>query len=140
MALSAGDTVDGKYRVVRLIGDGGMGAVFEGANVRIGKRVGIKILHPEVPCASDPVALFEREAQAAAKIGSVYIADVYDMGDLPAGERYIVMEYLEGESLAQRLDRGPIAPMDLAPVALQLLEGLAQVHDAGIIHRDLKPA
>jgi serine/threonine-protein kinase len=140
MPLSAGEVVDGKYRVVRAIGDGGMGAVYEGENVRIGKRVAIKVLHPEVSQRSDIVERFEKEAQAAAKIGSIHIADVDDLGDLPDGSRYMVMEFLEGESLADRLDRGPLTTQEVVPIALQLLEGLAQVHEAGIVHRDLKPA
>jgi serine/threonine-protein kinase len=140
MPLFPGDVLDGKYRVVRLLGDGGMGAVYEGENVRIGKRVAIKVLHPEVSSRSEIVERFEKEAQAAAKIGSIHIADVYDLGDLPDQSRYMVMEFLEGESLADRLDRGPLQPHEVAPLALQLLEGLAQVHAAGIVHRDLKPA
>jgi serine/threonine-protein kinase len=140
MPLTAGEVLDGKFRVVRLIGDGGMGAVYEGENTRIGKRVAIKVLHPEVSARHELVERFEREAQAAAKIGSIHIADVFDLGDLPDGSRFIVMEYLEGESLADRLDRGPLSPREVTPIALQLLEGLSQVHDAGIVHRDLKPA
>src|SRR6185436_3697162 len=72
---------------------------------------------------------------------STHIADVIDLGSAPTGERYIVMEYLEGESLWDRLTkRGPIAARELAPIADHLLRGLAAVHEAGIVHRDLKPA
>ncbi len=117
-----------------------MGTVYEGEHLRIARRVAIKVMHPEMASERDLVQRFEREAQAAAKIGSSYVVDVLDLGDLPGGERYMVMEFLEGESLSSRLrTRGPMAPNEVGTVAIQLLDGLAKVHDAGIIHRDLKP-
>lgn len=138
--LVPGSLIDGKYRIVRLLGEGGMGAVYEGQNVRIERRVAIKVMHPSIARDRALVGRFEREAQAAAKIGSVHVADVLDLGDLPRGERYLVMEFLEGENLHTRLTRRKLlGPLDTAHIALQLLEGLAKVHDAGIIHRDLKP-
>jgi serine/threonine-protein kinase len=98
-------------------------------------------MHPAMAAERDLVERFEREAQAAAKIGSSYVVDVLDLGDLPSGERYMVMEFLDGESLAARLEtRTKMAPREIAPIALQLLEGLDKIHRAGILHRDLKPA
>jgi serine/threonine-protein kinase len=136
-----GSLLDGKYRILRRIGDGSMGVVYEAEHVRISRRIAIKVLHRDLVRDSDLVERFEREAQAAARIGSIYIADVIDLGELPTGERYIVMEYLDGESLWERLAaRGPMAPHDLMPIADQLLRGLTAVHAAGIVHRDLKPA
>jgi eukaryotic-like serine/threonine-protein kinase len=133
--------IDGKYRVVRVIGAGGMGTVYEGENVRIGRRVAIKVLNAEAADAPDVRRRFEREAQVAAKIGSPYICDVLDLGDLPEGQCYLVMEYLEGRSLDEILqDQEKLPPEEVATIAVQLLEGLQSMHDVDIVHRDLKPA
>ncbi len=138
--LSTGEIIDGKYRIVRLLGEGGMGAVYEGENTRIHRKVAIKVLHAGVAEQSEAVARFEREAQAAGRIGSEHIVEVLDLGTLANGERYLVMEFLEGESLSARIrNRGRLTPQELSPIAYQLLEGLAAAHAAGIIHRDLKP-
>ncbi len=141
MPLEVGQTIDGKYRVVRRIGEGGMGTVYEGENVRIGRRVAIKVLHAHVAARPELAARFEREARAAARIGSDHICDVLDLGDLADGERYIVMEYLDGDSLEARLHpRKRISSEALVPMAFEMLDALATMHDAGVIHRDLKPA
>jgi serine/threonine-protein kinase len=140
MDVTIGQLLDKKYRIVRLLGEGGMGAVYEGENVRIHHRVAIKLLHAGIATNQAVVERFEREAQAAGKIGSEHIVEVYDLGDLPTGARYMVMEFLDGENLTQRVTRsGKMTPQDVAPVMLQLLEGLKAAHHAGIIHRDLKP-
>src|SRR5215813_5029493 len=140
MSLSTGDVIDGKYRIVRLIGEGGMGAVYEGENIRIHRTVAIKVLHAGVAENQDAVQRFEREAQAAGRIGSEHIVEVLDLGNLPTGDRYMVMEFMDGDSLSDRIRaRGRIAPAELYPIAFQLLEGLSAAHTAGIIHRDLKP-
>jgi serine/threonine-protein kinase len=139
--LHEGELIEGKYRVVRLMGSGGMGSVYEGENRRIGRRVAIKVLHAGVAGDRRLVERSEREAQAAARIGSHHIADVLDLGDLPSGERYMVMEYLEGETLAQRLASVKVmSPAHAVRIVAQLLAGLSVVHAAGIVHRDLKPA
>ena len=138
--LNPGDIIDGKYRIVRLIGEGGMGAVYEGENTRIHRRVAIKVLHAGVAEQGEAVARFEREAQAAGRIGSEHIVEVLDLGTLANGDRYLVMEYLDGEGLGHRIkSRGRLAAHELGPIAHQLMEGLAAAHGAGIIHRDLKP-
>src|SRR5512139_1118434 len=103
MSLSIGQVVDGKYRIVRLLGQGAMGAVFEGSNIRIHRRVAIKVLHAAVAARKDLVDRFEREAQAAGRIGSRHIVEVLDLGELPDGARYLVMEYLDGEPLSARM-------------------------------------
>jgi serine/threonine-protein kinase len=139
--LEPGQSIDGKYRVIRRIGEGGMGTVYEGENVRIGRRVAIKVLHETVAARPEFAARFEREARAAAKIGSPHICDVLDLGDLPNGERFIVMEFLEGESLESRLESvGKVSDDTLLPIAFEILEALATMHENGVIHRDLKPA
>jgi serine/threonine-protein kinase len=140
MALGSGEIIDGKYRILRILGEGGMGAVYEGENLRIHRRVAIKVLHTHVAKNELAVGRFEREAQAAGRIGSEHIVEVLDLGMLEGGDRYMVMEYLEGETLSARLiARGRLAPHELLPVVIQILDGLAAAHEAGIIHRDLKP-
>ncbi|MEO8899979.1 MAG: serine/threonine-protein kinase [Polyangiaceae bacterium] len=140
MSLEVGQLVDNKYRIIRMIGEGGMGAVFEGENVRINRRVAIKILHAAFAGNAEVMQRFEREAQAAGRIGNDHILEVLDLGVLPDGDRYIIMEFLEGEPLSSRIkDRGRMMPYELAPLMRQVLEGLGAAHAAGIIHRDLKP-
>jgi eukaryotic-like serine/threonine-protein kinase len=139
--LMSGALIDGKYKIVRLIGRGGMGSVYEAEHLRIRRRVAIKVLHS--PIARDPklVKRFEREAQAVARIGSHHVTDVLDFGELASGDHYMVMEYLEGDTLANRLaETGALPPEEAIAIVVQVLEGLATMHDAGIIHRDLKPA
>lgn len=140
MTLQIGELLDNKYQIVRLLGEGGMGAVYEGLNLRIHRRVAIKVLHSSVAESADAVQRFEREAQAAGRIGSKHIVEVLDLGELPHGERYMVMEFLEGESLASTIERqGSLSPEELYPLLLQILQGLEAAHAAGIVHRDLKP-
>ncbi len=138
-AIAAGDLVDGKYRIVRTIGEGGWGVVFEGENTRTFKRVAIKVLRPHSGLTKDIIARFEREAQAAGRIGSEHIVEVYDLGALQDGTHYMVMELLTGEELSSRLKAGPLDGVSVAKFTLQLLDGLKAAHEAGILHRDLKP-
>ncbi|MDQ2642484.1 MAG: protein kinase [Myxococcota bacterium] len=137
--LNGDEVIDGKYRIVRLIGEGGMGAVYEGLHTLIHRRVAIKVLHAGVVERAEAAMRFEREAQAAGRIGSPHIVEVLDLGSLPSGARYMVMEFLEGESLGSRIERGVLSPIDLYPIAAQLLDGLIAAHGTGIVHRDLKP-
>jgi serine/threonine-protein kinase len=140
MSLSTGDIIDGKYRIVRLIGEGGMGAVYEAENMRIHRKVAIKVLHSGVAQTGEAVSRFEREAQAAGRIGSEHIVEVLDLGNLPSGDRYMVMEFMDGDSLSGRIRaRGRLTPQEAYPILHQLLEALSAAHGAGIIHRDLKP-
>jgi eukaryotic-like serine/threonine-protein kinase len=138
--LEEGQIIEGKYRIVRLIGVGGMGAVYEGENTRIRRRVAIKVLHAAAAANSDAVERFEREAQAAGQIGSDHILEVLDLGTLDDGDRFMVMEFLDGETLGARIQRlGQLTPRQTVPVIRQALTGLAAAHAAGIVHRDLKP-
>lgn len=138
-AIAAGDLVDGKYRIIRTIGEGGWGVVFEGENIRTYKRVAIKVLRPHSGLTKDIIQRFEREAQAAGRIGSEHIVEVYDLGSLEDGTHYMVMELLTGEELSSRLKIGPLDGVVVAKLTLQLLDGLKAAHEAGILHRDLKP-
>jgi serine/threonine-protein kinase len=140
MSLQPGEIIEGKYRIVRLVGEGGMGAVYEGENTRIKRKVAIKVLHSAVAEKTEVVQRFEREAQAAGRIGSEHIVEVLDLGNLPSSERYMVMEFLEGEDLTTRIKRRRrLAPEECVPILVQVLEGLGAAHEAGIVHRDLKP-
>jgi serine/threonine-protein kinase len=139
MPLPPGQLLGGKYRIQRELGTGGMGVVYAGVHERIKKRVAVKVLHPHLNQQAELVARFEREAQAAARIGSEHIVDVYDVGELDSGEHYMVMELLVGESLSRFIKRG-LDAMSLFAVTLEVLEGLAAAHEVDNVHRDLKPA
>lgn len=140
MSLTTGEIIEGKYRIVRLIGEGGMGAVYEGENTRIHRRVAIKVLHQGVAENQEAVQRFEREAQAAGRIGNDHILEVLDLGELANGDRFMVMEYLDGQPLSERIRAvGRMRPEEIAQLMIQVLAGLQAAHDAGIVHRDLKP-
>src|SRR3954471_11946625 len=131
--------LDDKYRIERLLAIGGMGAVYLGVHVGLRKRVAIKVLNPQLN--SPPmIERFHREAITASQIGHEGIAQVTDLGTSGEGEPFLVMEYLEGESLASRLKAtGPLAVEDACELGCAILSPLAAAHHAGIIHRDLKP-
>ena len=138
--LQPGQLIQDKYRIVRLIGQGGMGEVYEGENLSIARRVAIKVLLGEAAMNADIVQRFEREAQAAGRIGNDHILEVLDLGALPTGDRFMVMEFLDGEPLNSRIERlRQLTAEQATPLILQALAGLSAAHDAGIIHRDLKP-
>jgi eukaryotic-like serine/threonine-protein kinase len=140
MSLEVGELIDNKYRIVKLIGEGGMGSVYEGENVRINRRVAIKVLHAGLTANEEVAQRFEREAQAAGRIGNDHILEVIDLGTLANGDRFIVMEFLDGEPLSSRISaRKRLMPLELAPLVRQSLVGLGAAHRAGIVHRDLKP-
>jgi serine/threonine-protein kinase len=146
MLLEVGQTYAGRYRIARKLGEGAMGAVYEAEHILIHRRVALKVLLPTVAERGGALHRFEREAQAAGRIGSPHIVEVLDMGDLAAPDgsgtaRFIVMELLEGETLQQRLDvLGRLTPVEIATIACQVLAGLGAAHAADIVHRDLKPA
>jgi serine/threonine-protein kinase len=135
-----GSLVAGKYRVLRLIGSGGMGTVWEGVHEALGTRVAIKFIKPSHAGAADARKRFEIEARAAAKLQSKHAVQVYDYGVNDQGLPYIVMEFLDGESLSDMLiRRGPMPPNEVALVIGQAAKALSKAHKAGIVHRDLKP-
>ncbi len=138
--LQLGEIIERKYQVLRRHGEGGMGIVFEGQSLDTGARVAIKVMRAHLTAERDLVLRFEREAAAAASVDSAHVVGLLDSGDLPNGQRYMVMEFLEGESLYARLKaRRWLAPEETGAIGVQLLDGLSRVHAAGIIHRDLKP-
>jgi eukaryotic-like serine/threonine-protein kinase len=134
-----GQTIAGRYLVRKLIGHGGMGAVYEAEHLGIGKRVAIKVVDPEWAKDERVVARFAREARAMSAVESAHIVSVLDAGS-EEGRPYLVMELLRGEDLGARLRRErTLALPDAMHVAAQVLKGLARAHAAGIVHRDLKP-
>ena len=130
----------GKYRVLREIGRGGMAAVYEAEQVALGKRVAVKVLAAELQHSNIVIERFFREARAAASVQSPYIVDVYDSGRLEDGRPFIAMEYLDGESLYDRMARIRIIDATTTcRIISHCAKGLMKAHAAGIVHRDLKP-
>lgn len=129
----------GKYQVVRLIGEGGMGAVYEGVHLAIGKKVAIKIMNPELAANPDARARFLREAQLTSRVRHPHAVDVTDIGS-EGGQPFLVMELLEGEDLASFIEwRGRLPLEQVADILLPVAAAVAAAHDEGIVHRDLKP-
>jgi Tol biopolymer transport system component len=137
MALSPGQTI-GPYRILRPLGSGGMGEVYRARDTRLGREVAIKAL-PEA-FAADPerLARFEREARLLASVQHHHIATIYGVEQLGA-DRYLILELVEGETLAERLAAGPIPVAETVNVARQIASALETAHEKGIVHRDLKP-
>jgi serine/threonine-protein kinase len=135
-----GEVVGGKYKVGHLIGSGGMGTVWLGQHTGLGTHVAIKFIRPQFAERADARRRFEIEARAAASVDSKHAVKVYDYGVTDTGLPYIVMEYLEGESLSEALIRRGAFPADeSARVIRQAARALAKAHAASIVHRDLKP-
>jgi serine/threonine protein kinase len=137
--IGVGATV-GNYQVLQKIGSGAMGNVFLAHHPVIGKRVALKVIHPELASNEEMIARFFNEARAVTQIGHENIVDVQDFGQTPDGDSFIVMELLEGFSLGDRLKHeGSLSVPRATHIALQLADGLSAAHARGIIHRDLKP-
>ena len=135
-----GEVVGEKYRLVRLLGEGGMGTVYEARHDVIGRRFAVKFLHAELAGHPEILARFRREAQAAGSLENENIAAVTDFGTSPDGAPYIVMEFLEGQDLAKVLAQsGPLPIQRAAHILIQVCRGLYAAHGRGIVHRDLKP-
>lgn len=135
-----GIVLDGRYRVSRILGEGGMGIVYEAFHQRLDRKVAIKVLREDFSSRADVVERFRREAKSASRIGHPNIVDVIDFGDTPLGSSYFVMELLEGEDLADLLSREVrLSPSRAVSIAYQCCRALASAHEKGIVHRDLKP-
>jgi serine/threonine-protein kinase len=139
--VNPGDVIDGSYIVERLLGQGGMGAVFVARDERLGRRVAIKVLLDAVAENPEAVARFEREARSAAALQSDHVTRVLSVGHRsPGGPPFIVMELLEGDDLAATLARrGPLPPSEVVGYMREVCEALEEAHGLGIVHRDLKP-
>ncbi len=137
--IDPGTEIDARYRVIRLLGEGGMGAVYEVEHLGVGKRLAVKMLHAHYARQPEAVKRFAREARAAAAIGHPNIVEVIDTG-MHRAEPYMVMELLRGETLAERLARAAvISTRETCVIIGSVLSALASAHAKGIVHRDLKP-
>jgi serine/threonine-protein kinase len=136
--LAAG-TMVGEYRIEYELGRGGMGCVYAAIHPVIAKRAAIKVLHAELSVNTEAVERFVQEARSVNQIGHPNIVDIFAFGTLPDGRSYFVMEWLRGESLRQRLQRGPIPLLEAFAIIDTITGALAAAHDNGIVHRDLKP-
>ncbi|NOU30199.1 MAG: serine/threonine protein kinase [Polyangiaceae bacterium] len=135
-----GVVIDGKYRIDALVGRGGMGTVWAATHVDLASKLAIKLIRPQYAEKADARRRFEIEARAAAQVNSPHAVRVYDYGVTDAGIPYIVMEYLEGESLSEAiLRRGSIPLEEISKILNQAARALEKAHERGIVHRDLKP-
>jgi serine/threonine-protein kinase len=140
MPFRAGDVICGKYEILKLIGTGGMGFVVAANHIELGEKVALKFLRTDCLANQELVGRFSREARASVKIKSEYVARVFDVGSLPNGAPFIVMEYLEGKDLYELVhENGPIAIKTAVEYMMQACEALAVAHASGIVHRDVKP-
>ena len=139
-AIEVGTILGGKFRVIRQIGLGGMGAVYEVEHTLTKHRRALKLLHGEMAEIPAIVTRFLREASAAGHIGNPHVVETFDAGQLDGGEPYIVMELLEGKTLAQLLEQSKLLGLlETCEILLQACDGVSAAHQSGIVHRDLKP-
>lgn len=133
--------LDGKYALLRELGSGGSGTVYEAENLIVGKKIALKLMNADAFAEPDSQARFVTEARAAARISHANVVDIHDLGVTKSGVPYLVMELLRGETLAEVIEtRGPLAPAYACELFLQVLAGLSAAHAQGIVHCDLKPA
>ncbi len=149
-SLCIGQVLAGRFRIIRLLGRGGMGYVYEAKDLDLGMRVALKTIRPEIACRPRSLARFKREIQLARRVTHPNVCRIFDLGrHCPGPEApvptdvitFLTMELLEGETLAARLRRkGRIAKNEALPLVLQMAEALAAAHDIGVVHRDFKPS
>ena len=139
--FAVGQVLAGKYRVERLLGAGGMGYVLLVSHLELHQRVALKLLHRELGDVPEALSRFMQEGRTAARLRSEHVGKVLDVGRLPSGEAYLVMEFLEGHDLAEEIAaHGPISIETAVSYVLQACEAVSEAHAHGIVHRDLKPA
>jgi len=137
----SGKIIDGRYRIVEKIGEGGMGSVFKVEHVRMEKILALKVLRPDTARDKGILSRFRQEAKTIAKLSHQNTVQVFDSGDLEDGSLFIAMEYLPGRDLAWHLRaHGPMTEEKAAGIGIQVLSSLGEAHGLGIIHRDIKPA
>ena len=138
MSLTAGSRL-GPYEIVAPLGAGGMGEVYQARDTRLDRTVAIKVLAAHIAADPDLRARFEREARAVAALDHPHICGIYDVGQAD-GTHFLVMPHLEGQTLAARLEKGPLPLDQTLKIAGEIADALDKAHRAGITHRDLKPA
>jgi serine/threonine-protein kinase len=132
-----GRTIDRRYRILGRLGDGGMGSVFEAEHLSLGKRVAFKIILPELVRDEEVRARFEREARATAAIEHPHVAAAMDFGRLPDGGAYLVVQRVQGKSIRQRIEEGPVPWREACAIGAQIADALSAIHSRGFVHRDL---
>src|SRR4051812_15200296 len=136
-----GLVLEGNYRLNRLLSEGGMGSVYEATQLRLQRRVAVKIMAPELTESAEAMARFRREVEVTSQLAHPHVIQLFDFGTTPTGEPFLVMEFLDGEDLEQRLVRVGRLPLeDAVQLVRQIATALAATHKKGIVHRDLKPA
>ena len=138
--IGAGAILHDKYRILRELGRGGMGIVYEAEDLRLKRTVALKFLSSVMMDEPEARQRFVLEAQAASELDHPNICTVHEIGETGSGQMYIAMAYYKGERLKDRILRGPLAVDEAVDIALQLARGLDQAHQRGIVHRDIKPA
>ena len=135
-----GHDFGGRYKLLQILGQGGLGVVYEAEHIEIGRRVAIKVLRDEVSRNPTVLQRFRQEAKSASRIGHENIVDILDFGETAYGSPYLVMEMLAGEDLAHLLKRERQLPLDrVLPIIIQCCRALSAAHAKGIVHRDMKP-
>src|SRR3954470_6004209 len=129
-----------RFEIVRILGRGGMGTVYLARDQRLGRPVAVKVLHSEQLASEDRRLRFLREARAVAAVRHQNVATIYEVDETDDGIPFLVMEYCEGETLAQRMRRRPLDSGEFLAIARQIAAGLAAAHEKGILHRDIKSA
>jgi serine/threonine protein kinase len=137
--LPPGTTLAGKYRIIEVLGRGGMGIVYKAEDTRLKRSVALKFLPPELIQDEEARVRFVLEAQTAAGLSHPNICTIHEINE-EDGESFIAMEYVDGESLKARIEKGPLEPDEAVNITLQVAEGLEEAHKKGIIHRDIKSA
>src|SRR6202046_5383793 len=137
VSLASGTKL-GPYEIQSPLGAGGMGEVYRARDTRLDRTVAIKILPQGLAGTPEVRQRFEREARAVSSLNHPHICALYDVGNQD-GTEYLVMEYIEGETLSKRLESGPLATSDLLRYAIEIADALDRAHRQGVIHRDLKP-
>ncbi|MDX1644079.1 MAG: serine/threonine-protein kinase, partial [Thermoanaerobaculia bacterium] len=126
------------FEIIAKLGEGGMGEVYRAEDTKLGREVAIKVLPEAFVADPERLARFEREAKVLASLNHPHIAGIYEVGEENA-THFLVMELASGETLAERIARGPLSTKEAVTIALQIARGLEAAHDRGIVHRDLKP-
>ena len=139
MTIAPGSRL-GQYEIVSLIGAGGMGEVYKAQDTRLKRLVALKLLPPELTRDETAKQRFLQEAQAASALDHPNICTIHEINETPDGQLYLVMAYYEGETLKEKIERGPLALDEAVDIAIQVGQGLAEAHSAGVVHRDIKPA